>query len=224
MKKKLVVYSLLLTGIATVLSGCSFNINPQGVRGSGEIESRDFDVENYTAVNISGVYEVVWQESETASVTIEMYENLFEFLEVSVQGDTLHIDSSRAINVRNNDVLPRLYLYSPSLEAVSFYGALTAENWDTVHAQNFSLNVSGAASADLDLNVEMLDVNLSGAGDLDLTGNIETAHLVVSGAGNIDIDVINYLNVNLSGVGRVRYGGNPTITRNISGIGTLEQR
>jgi len=224
MKKKLFIYSLLLTGVATALSGCSFNINPQGVRGSGEIESRDFDVEDYTAINVSGVYEVVWQESETASVTIEMYENLFEFLEVSVQGDTLYIDSTRSINVRNNDTVPRIYLYSPSLETVSFYGALTAENWDTVHAQNFSLNVSGAASADLDLNVEVLDVDLSGAGDLDLTGNIDTANLVVSGAGNIDIDVIDYLNVTLSGVGRVRYGGNPTITRNILGVGTLEQK
>ena len=224
MKKKLTFYSLLLTGIATVLSGCSVSINPQGVRGTGEIESRDFEVENYTAINISGVYEVIWQESETASVTIEMYENLFEFLEISTNGDTLHIDSSRAINVRSNDVTPRIYLYSPSLEAVSFYGALTAENWDTVYGQNFSLNVSGAASAELNLNVEVLDVDLSGAGDLDLTGNINTANLVVSGAGSIDIDVIHYLNVNLSGVGRVRYGGNPTITRNISGVGTLEQR
>jgi len=224
MKKKLFIYSLLLTGVATVLSGCSFNINPQGVRGSGEIVSRDFEVEDYTAINISGVYEVVWQQSETASATIEMYENLFEYLEVSVQGNTLHIDSDRAINVRNNDTVPRIYLYSPSIEMVNFYGALNAENWDTVHAENFSMNVSGAANAELSLEVEVLDVDLSGAGNLDLTGNVDTANLVVSGAGNIEVDVSNYLNVELSGVGSVRYSGDPTISQRISGVGTIERK
>jgi len=218
MKKKLVVYSLLLVGVVTLLSGCS------GVRGSGEIVSRDFDVENYKGIYVSGVYEVVWQRSETTSATIEMYENLFEFLEISVEGDTLHIDSSRAINIRNNDTVPRIYLYSPSLEMVNFYGALSAENWDTVHAENFSLNVSGAASADLSFDVEVLDVDLSGAGNLDLTGNIDTANIVLSGAGNIEVDVSNYLNVDISGVGRVRYGGNPTVIQDISGLGTLEQK
>ena len=224
MKKKIVIYSLLLTGIATVLSGCTFSINPQGVRGRGNIESRDFDVENFAAINISGVYEVVWQQSETASATIEMYENLFEYVEVSVRENTLHVDSRRAINIRNNDTVPRIYLYSPSLEMVNFYGALHAENWDTVQTESFSLSVSGAASADIDFDVQTLDVDLSGAGDLDLTGNIDTANIVLSGAGNIEIDVSNYLNVNISGVGRVRYGGNPTITRDISGLGTLEPK
>jgi len=222
--KKLVVYSLLLVGVVILLNGCGISINPQGVRGSGEIVSRDFDVENYTAINISGVYEVIWRQGETASVTVEMYENLFEYLEVSVEGNTLNIESRRAINVRNRDATPRIYLYSPSLETVDFYGALSAENWDTIHAQNFSMNVSGAASADLTFAVEVLDIDLSGAGDLDLTGNIDTANIVLSGAGDIEIDVSNYLNVDISGAGRVRYGGDPTISQNISGVGTIEQK
>jgi len=221
--KKLVVYCALLVGVAALLSGC-ISINPQGVRGRGEIESRDFEVDDYTAINISGVYEVIWHQDENASVTAQMYENLFDYLEVSVRGNTLYIESSRAINIRNRSTTPRIYLYSPALEAVNFSGALTAEGWDTVYAQNFSLNVSGAVSADLSLDVEVLDIDLSGAGDLDLTGDIDTANIVLAGAGNIEIDVSNYLNVDIAGAGRVRYGGDPTITRNIAGVGRLEQK
>ena len=220
---KKIIGCLMLVGIVAVLSGCT-GINPQGVRGSGDIESHDFEVDSYTAVNISGAFEVIWRQDDNVAVTAEMYENLFEYLEVSVNGDTLYIETTRSINIRNNDETPRIYLYSPSLETVDFYGALTAEDWDTVYGQNFSLNVSGAASVNLSFDVEVLDVEVSGAGDLDLTGNIDTANIVLAGAGDIDIDVANYLNVEIAGAGRVRYGGDPTITRSIAGVGTLEQK
>jgi len=235
--RKNFIYCLVLVGVVILLSGCI-----GGVRGSGSMVSRDFEVEDFSALNIGGSYRVTWRQSDSVSVTVEMQENLFEYLQVSVRGDTLYIDSTRNFNTSSSN-RPRVYVYTPYLEMVDFSGAVSADNWDTIEGERFFINASGAANIDITLDVEMLDLDLSGAGDLTLAG---TAHIVdiiasgaadisaddlqtsetsisLSGAGSVDIAVSDHLSVDLSGAGRVRYTGTRLLIKVSLGLGELSK-
>jgi len=238
MKRKNFIGIFILIGVIFLLSGCI-----QGVRGSGQMVSRDFDVEDFNALDIDGSYEVTWRQGDNVSVTVEMQENLFDFLRVTVRQDTLHVDSTRNFRTSSGN-RPRIYIYTPYLEMVSFSGAVSADNWDTIYGESFSLDGSGAASINMSLEVEMLEIDLSGAGDFTLSGSAYVTDISVSGAaeisaddlqtneatidlsgaGSVDIAVSDELSVDISGAGRVRYTGSPTIDQNISGAGRLEQR
>ena len=238
MKRKNFIGILVLVGVMILLTGCVY-----GVRGSGSMVARDFDVEDFNALDIGGSYQVTWRQGDEVAVTVEMQENLFDYLRVSVRGDTLYVDSSRSFNTSSSN-RPRVYIYTPYLEMVDFSGAVSADNWDTVSGESFVISGSGAADVDIELEVENLEIDLSGAGDITLSGSAQTVDISVSGAadvtaddlqtsetsisisgaGNVDIAVADHLSVNLSGAGRVRYSGNPTIEQSISGAGQLEQK
>ena len=238
MKRKSVILSLMLVGLIVVLVGCT-----TGVRGTGELVSRDFEVEDFNALDIRGGYQVTWRESDSVSVRVEMQENLFEFLQVSVADNTLSIDTTRNI-FRPRNRTPRIYIYTPYLEGINFHGAVNAQNWDTIYGESFAIEGSGAINVEIQLEVVTVEVDISGAGSLDLSGNAEVANITtsgaasvsartlqtrdtsidLSGAGEVDVAVSDYLNVELFGAGVVRYTGSPTIERNIFGVGRLEQR
>jgi len=238
MKRKSLIGILVLIGVVILLSGCI-----GGVRGSGSMVSRDFEVDDFSALDIGGSYHVTWRQGDSVSVTVEMQENLFDYLRVSVRGDTLNIDSTRSFNTSSSN-RPRVYIYTPYIEMVNFSGAVSADSWDTIYGESFSLNGSGAVEVNMTLEVETLDIDLSGAGDITLAGsadtvdinasgaaditadNLQTSEVSIdlSGAGSVDIAVSDYLSVDLSGAGRVRYTGDPTIEQSISGAGQLEQR
>ena len=223
MKTRTSLALLLAVLVIMALSAC---INIGGgigsVSGQGPMVERDFQVAEFTSLNISGAFNITWRESADVSVTVVMQENLFEHLSVSVTGGTLALESERGFSVSVGNT-PRLYINSPLIEGISSEGAVTASDWDTVHSQNFTINVEGAANIDLEMEVNTLNLVSAGAANINLTGNVDNANLRIDGAGNVEITVSEQLDVVLNGVGRVRYRGNPVVTRDISGIGTVSR-
>jgi len=241
MLRKIFTLNLLLVG-ALLLGACNVTIGGNPIQGRGEMVSHTFQVEDFTAIDIGGNYNVVWRQSQTQTLTIEMQENLFEHLQVSVANGVLLVDSRRTFNTGLGNT-PRIYIHTPALDAVSFSGAANATDWDTIRAQNFSIDVSGAANISIALEVEQLDIDVAGAADIELSGSAGTANLISSGAGSIsafslqtasanidlsgvgstDISVSDTLDVDISGAGQVRYRGNPTVTQDVSGLGRVSR-
>jgi hypothetical protein len=104
-------------------------------------------------------------------------------------------------------------------------------------ADKFDLEISGAGNVRMDLKVQNLQVDMSGAGNIELRGTArvqdvqmsgagnyngfelksEKAKVDMSGVGNVRVYVTKELNASASGVGAVRYKGNPeSITKNSS--------
>ena len=238
MNRKNIICSLVLVGVMVLLIGCT-----RGVRGTGAMVTRDFEMEDFSALEIRGAYHVTWRQSDSAAITVEMQENLFNYFQASVEGETLYVNSTRNFITRNRN-RPRIYIYTPDLEMVNFYGAITAENWDTISGENFAIYGYGAINVNILLDVETLDLGLEGAGNFTLSGNADVANVAVvgaanvsagnlqvgearidlDGAGEVDVAVSDSLRVDMFGVGRVQYSGNPTVYRNISGLGRLVQR
>jgi len=247
MKKLALACVLLLTlvlstgCVITTFGGGGFGAN--AVQGSGPMVSRDFNIPDFTGLNISGGYTVVYRHANTASVIVSMQENLFDYLNVDVRNGVLHIDSDRNFRTSSGNT-PRLYVYAPMIDSVTVAGAITASDWDTINAPSFYMNVGGAVTATIDMNVEELDITVAGAATLYLSGTateatvsiagasnlngegLQTRNAVISvaGTGNAELAVSDNLNVSISGVGNVWYIGSPNVTQTVAGMGRVRSR
>jgi len=203
------------------------------VVGTEPVVSRTFQLNEFNAINVGGSSNVIFRQSDNYSVTIEMPENLFEYVNMdrAVRGSTLHlIPFKPGIGVNFNRHSPRIYIYAPNLESVSFSGAVTGVGWDSIYAENFRLNLSGSTSIDLQVYTDNLQVTSSGASRLTLSGRADTSNIrasgsvrieafdldmresriTASGSSRVNASVLEHLNASSSGSSRITYRGNPT--------------
>jgi len=245
--KKIIMICVLL-GVAVLFSGCLVipfdggGIAANAVQDTGQRVSRDFTVSDFTGIDITGAYVVVYRQANAGAVTIDMQENLFDYLEVSVHNGVLRINSDRPFRT-NRNYTPRIYVSAPYLDTVILNAAIDTEDWDEIATDRLNVNVSGAANVIIPMDVEELDIRISGAADFELSGaatsvnisvsgagdvdavNLQTrtATINIAGAGNTDIAVSDSLNVTIAGTGRVRYVGSPQVTRSIAGVGSVQR-
>ncbi|MCL2285804.1 MAG: DUF2807 domain-containing protein [Firmicutes bacterium] len=239
----------IMAGLLVLLSGClmvsldNFPGRTNAVYGTGEMVSRDFVVPEFTGINITGGYVVVYSHSNTNAVTIEMQENLFDYLNVGVRNGILHIDSSRPFRTGRNHT-PRMYISAPYLDSVNVSGSVATENWDEISVAELMLNISGSASGIVPMDVDRLQVVIAGSVRFDLEGTASYANITISGSGEInaqglqtetaavsimgsgtvEIAVSDYLNASIAGSGNVRYIGSPQVSQSIAGRGSVRQR
>ena len=93
-------------------------------------------------------------------------------------------------------------------------------NVDT--AQQITSKISGSGTFNMNGFANVVDINISGGGTIenfDLITN--TCNIGINGNGNCEVHVLNELNVNFSGGGKVCYKGNPVINTDISGSGKV---
>jgi len=217
-KKKLIPIIALSIGVILIAIAIIF----QSPVGRGPVVSQDFAVDRFTGINIGGNHEIIWTESNEFAVRIEMQENLLRHMQVTVQNDTLRIRSTRNnINIfgigSGSNTRTRIYIYSPSLSSVNFSGSIRVENWDDIYTDNFSLNASGAATINLVVNAETLDIDTSGSARVTVAANVETLYVDSSGAGTFNLSgTTSTLDIAASGSARVNANDLQAATANIN--------
>ncbi|MCL2571517.1 MAG: DUF2807 domain-containing protein [Defluviitaleaceae bacterium] len=224
MKNKIITLILLVAGIA-LLGGCSVNIGGNAVRGSGSMVTRSMDVGNdFSAISISGNFQIIYRQSPERGMTVVMQENLFQYLTRIETSDTLFVGSSRGFNTTSEN-RPRLYIYAPYLTAADLSGAVSANGWDVVEGQRFALNISGAAGVNITLDVERIDVDVSGAASITLDGTADILNILGSGALTVSAGdlTIESGRVDLSGAGTVTLSSLANVTINTSGAARVRE-
>jgi len=218
-------------------------IGGNNVHGTGDKVMRDFNVGSFTGLNISGGYVIVYRQSQETSITVQMQENLFNYLNTTVEDGVLRIYSDRNFRTTSENT-PRIYVYAPYLNHAVVSGSARFENWDTMRTNRLLVSVGGAVTGTLPMDVENVDINISGSGTFELTGTADTARIMLAGSGDIDasglqtrtaraeiagagtieIAVSDSLDAIISGTGNVWYIGSPQVNRTVAGIGRVQQR
>ncbi len=240
--------SILIIITILVLSSlaCSVNIGNWGfrtVKGSGDVTSEEREVSSFSELEFSGVGDVYIELGDVEALRIEAEDNLLEYIETEVRGDKLEIGIRDRVNLQPEEPI-NFYLTVKTLDsiAVSGLGDIEAPAFE---ATRFSVDISGAGDVTLqDLTADKLVVSISGLGnlvvedgtvgeqDVDISGagdyearDLESAEADVqlSGLGSATIWVTDYLNVEISGAGSVRYAGDPSVESSVSGLGDVEK-
>lgn len=245
MNKRIWIITAITLVLLTTLA-CQVSIGNFGyrtVRGSEEVVMEEIDVGNFNSVELTGVGRLTIEIGEEETLVIEAEDNLIEYIETNVHGDTLQIGIRERINI--NPTEPISYsLTVVSLESIIISGAGNVSAPD-LEAERFSVEISGAGGVDIDnLTADRLDVHISGLGSLNIGGgyvnqqnvhisgsgnhearNMESteASIDLSGLGNATVWATEYLKVDISGAGSVKYAGSPRVDSDVSGLGSLKK-
>jgi hypothetical protein len=139
-----------------------------------------------------------------------------------VRDGVLYITSEKSYNP-SRAVTLRISL--PELTAVSSRGAGEVTIQDA-KSDDLKIESMGAASIKAAGKVKSATISSSGAGDIDANRlQTEKARVTVAGAASVSVYASEQLDVSVSGVGSVTYGGNPkTVNKSVSGIGSVNQK
>ncbi len=214
--RKIVFYIALalIIGNLAVISGCIPGVGPT-VTGSGKLAAWDFDYRDFTKIEAGYAFDVEIIKADSYLIRITVNDNLYEYLDISKQGDTLHIGLKPNHNYMN--ITRKATINLPDLEKLGLSGASKAkvDGFSSSHAMVFDL--SGASNADISSmkagntnielsgaskasgSVEMADgrFDLSGASSLELEGSANNIDIEVSGASRVKLSNFSVVDVNI---------------------------
>lgn len=211
MKRLVFVLALL-----TIAVGCHMH---KGIKGSGVTKTEKREVPVFKAVESSGAFDLDITCQKPQSVEIETDENLLSLVELDVKDGILHVGMKQSYNSSH---LIKLRIAVQDLNNVTVSGAGNV-NVRGIKNDKFELTASGAAKMQIAGETKMVQINNSGAGLIDARElRAARAEVGLSGAGQVHVFASDQLDVTISGVGRVKYSGQPkTVNKNISGIGSI---
>ena len=239
-------WSTIILIIATFLlmfSGCIPGVGPS-VRGSGTLATWDFDYRDFTKVEAGYAFNVDISKADSYLVRITTDDNMYEYLDVSKQGDTLRIGLKPNYTYDYNDITRNAAITLPDLEKLELSGASKAEvgvGFSSTHAVDFKL--SGASNLDISSmktgntnfelsgaskasgNIEMANgrFDLSGASSLELQGSAADIDIEASGASHFklsDLSVVD-VKINLSGASDAIINASGRLDGDLSGASKL---
>ena len=191
--------------------------------GSGHVITEDRAVDDVTAVSFTSIGDLTIQQGAAPSLVIEAEDNVIPAIITEVSGHTLTI----RYEARNGLATVRptrdihLTLTVTDLRQVTLSGAGNVQLQDLA-AGDLQAVLSGAGSLAATGTADNLDLVLSGAGSFrgaDLQA--QTADVTLSGVGNAVVWVTNRLHATVSGVGWVDYYGDPQVTKDGGGLGSV---
>ena len=232
------VVLLLLLGAAV---GCGSSSGGEVVGTSG-VTTKAFDLSGFTAVRVDNDCSATVSRGDAFKVSVTVNENLVQYLQVEVKGDTLHIGLDTAKKYRLADL--RAEITMPSIAGAEASGASDAYLTDFSSTDALSLKASGASQLSLrdvkagavtfdgsgasriegSLACDDLSGVVSGASTATMAGSASTATLEGSGASKVLMNqfMVKNLTVTLSGASQGAVRATAKIDVDLSGASKLD--
>ncbi len=235
--------------LAIPLTSCIFipgglpTIGPEPeVTGSQDMATWEYELADFTNVNVSSAFTVDVSQSDSYSVSITANRNLLDYLNIYQRGKTLYIGLKRA---RYSNVRYEANITMPLLLNLELSGASKGDISGFSSANPLKLELSGASRISGSIETGDCNFDLSGASRVELAGSgndadidasgaskveladfpINNAEVKLSGASNAMLNLDGRLDADLSGASHLEYIGEPTMgVIETSGGSTLERQ
>ncbi|MFA5301543.1 MAG: DUF2807 domain-containing protein [Bacteroidales bacterium] len=173
------------------------------------VEQRNFQVGPFTGVELSGVVEVTMEKSNSHSVSLETYGEVFDHLDVKVRNGILHIGFKdgglpRSIQRKYRDLKIISKVTLPVLENVEMSGVTKLFARDRFNSNELNIELSGVSHAEFEyIESAAMDIEISGVSKIQLYGVTEQLDLEISGASKgffvFENKTITFANIEISG-------------------------
>lgn len=210
---------------------------------SAMAERRDYPVADISAVSSSIPLELELIQDDRESLVLEDDDGQLAEVEVTMEGGTVRIRSKNRSTSWKKSV--RGVLHTKRIESIHLAGTGTIKS-ASIRAENLKATISGSGNIQLRrLDAKEVKIVVSGAGTVDLgSGRVEALAVTVTGAGDVIAGKLRSdsgkvaisgagtttlwpektLDVRITGVGTVRYYGDPQIVdRHVVGVGNVKR-
>jgi hypothetical protein len=232
----IVIASLILLSSCQIFGG-------KRVAGNGKIVTQEKNLGTFNSIDVSGSVAVHIRQDSIPSVRVETDENLMEYLDVDVDGNTLVIKTKNGYNLDPSKEII-VYATAAAFREIDASGACHIISDNLISGnQELKIEASGATTINLQVTLPKLTTNVSGSGEVVLKGMAKEFSGSISGAGSIrgfdlitdnteldlsgaadaQITANERLDIEVSGSGDVQYRGNANLNQKISGAGSVKK-
>jgi Putative auto-transporter adhesin, head GIN domain len=206
---------MALAGLAGLaLAGC----------GAGPMIAQPRPVgESVRSLRISSSIDVRVHRAARPGVIVHAGRDVIDRVVTQTEGDVLRIAVRDRGIVIGSDPLANVSVdvSLPRLEDVFVDGSADVR-LDRLRARALTFRVRGTGSLRAEGQVRRLVTDIKGAADARLARlQARNAHVSVQGAGGVDVSVSKRLSVLVRGAADITYRGDPVVTKDISGPGTV---
>ncbi len=191
---------------------------------------REFVVEDFSVLKISGLADVVLMQGSTPTVTFDINPEIEEDFQMNIKDGVLNIDFDKEAFANKRNAV--VYVTFTNLKELRFSGVGDVSSKGEIKLDELMCKISGVGDVALNLDCKKLDVKFSGVGNVKVEGQGESANYAWSGVGNLkasnmkskvvalslsgmgdaELHATESLEVNLTGFGDVKYAGSPKTT------------
>lgn len=213
---------------ALVLTGCKLDVNmsdSKKIEPSSTVVKREYRQQPFSKVDIDVVANVkfIQTQGEDYRVVLSCPDNYVDLFRFEHEDDELNVKfSQRNVNIEGRNV--DITIYSPVLRELDNGGVASFEA-DRLKSDKLEVDNSGVGKIYLyGLSVTQLDVECSGVGGIELKGTADRVTLECSGVGGIEAQHLKAKTVKaeVSGVGGIKCYAEESIDGDVSGVGSLK--
>lgn len=161
---------------------------PSGeIRGSGNVVEESREVSNIVGVELATMGTLHIELGEIESLQIEAEDNLLEYIQTSVRGGTLVINTQNNVNLRTTQPV-NYYLTVTGLDTIRISSSGDVEAPD-LEAERFSVIISSSGDLQMgDLEADTLTVDINSSGSMRMGAlHANTLDVDINSSGHLDI-------------------------------------
>ncbi len=178
---------MLAAMASALLVSCNFNFEMGQIQGNGNVKSKNLNMtQTFTEVHSSNGWDIILQKGNAPSVTAELDENLFQYLDVHYEGNTLRIKTTDNSNIGDATSRKIFVTYAEPLEGLHASSASTITSETALTGSQLDIEVSSAATVKLPVEIREIQAEASSAGTLNLYGEAQKLRFEASSAGTIN--------------------------------------
>lgn len=208
--------------------------------GPLQYAEQQFSVTEFDRIEAGDALVITIQYGPVFSITAKGDRRNLNDLLIKKAGTTL---IARFDDFENRKHTTYLEITMPELKAANFSGATNSTISGVIDGDDFSLTLTGASVAQIDLNSQNADLILSGASNLSISGvstktkadvsgasllkayNMTSEDVVVSasGASNVYVLATKTLKADASGASVILYRGEAVVSSTVTGASTVQK-
>jgi hypothetical protein len=241
MTSKLKIVLVFMFVFAIFLTSCNDMFN-DCVDGNNRIAREDRSIGSFSSVATYGNFVVDISIGSEERLSVETDDNLLQYIETYIQGNTLVIESRNNRCLRSSEPI-QVFVVASDIEKLKLAGT-GIMYCNNLHNEDLSIELPGSGNIEChSINVDFLSAKISGSGIIELWGKATTSDLIltgsgaiksfnlnqetcygnISGSGIIQAAVSSKLDVTITGSGNFYYEGDPVVTQSITGSGAVRK-
>ncbi len=227
---------ILLTALL-VFNSCSFT------SGSGNIITEKRSLGNFSGISVSSSIEVEVKTGAVQQVEVEADDNVIQYLETHVSGNTLKIGLDGGHSFNNAHF--KVYITTPGLNSIHASSSSDVKVLDVIK-NNGKISFDASSSADIEAEVDapQVDAEASSSASVILrgrtkdytarvssSGDIKSAELLSENAdvdanssGSAEVHASVHLKAHASSSGTIDYRGAASVDKSVNSSGTVEKK
>lgn len=220
MKVRLLISALV--SVMLVLAACEVNQTTNGevIEGTGNVITTDRPMSGFSNIQINMGADLILTQGDSENLSIRADDNLMQYIETEVRQGWLIVSKPDNISLSPSESI-QLSLAFETLSAIEIRGQ-SAINADNLELDRLSISFDGSGSTMLAGRVDNQEIIIRGQAmiyNFDLIS--QQVDVDISGNSTVEVHAEDSLNVTIAGMGNIRYTGDPNVTQNISGAGTV---